>query len=192
MNEIQPIKQEITKFVFENEGIQIRNKHEYTNAGDVLKRIKVRLKDLAEQRLSYTRPLDESKKRIMEDFKEATAPLEDLESSIKSIMLSWAREEQKRLDIEQARIDAEALKKAQDEKLSEVTVPVVNTQVKTQRGDFSTNTVVKRWTWEVEDEQLILRQYLVIDKSKITEAVRRGVREIPGVKIYQREDLRVS
>lgn len=186
---LTPIKESIDLFLYENQGVIITNPEQYTNAGDVLKAVKNKIKSLEEQRKSYTAPLDEAKKKLMADFKEVITPLEELENKIKSTMISWASAEQKRLDAEQARIDAEALAKAKAEKISEVVVPLVNTQVKTQRGTFSTTTLVKRWTWKLVDLEKVPRQYLTLDSPSITYAVREGKRQIEGIEIYQEEGL---
>src|SRR3990167_10478655 len=138
---IEPIKKEVEMILYENHEVVVTSSEQYTHAGDVLKLIKNKMKSLEEQRKSYTAPLDEAKKSIMADFKEVMAPLEKLEATIKSTMITWASAEQKRLDEEQRKIDEAVLAKAKAEKLSVVDVPVVNTQIKTQRGAFSTNTI---------------------------------------------------
>lgn len=46
------------------------------------------------------------------------------------------------------------------------------------------------WVHEVEDSNLVPREFLVVDEKKIREFIRAGGREIPGVKIFQ--DVRVS
>ena len=43
----------------------------------------------------------------------------------------------------------------------------------------------KAWTFEIEDEALIPREYLVVDEKAIREAVKAGVRNISGVRIFE-------
>lgn len=186
---IAPLKESVDLFLYENQNITISTREQYLSSGDILKQIKNRIKSLEEQRVSYTRPLDESKKKIMSDFKEVIEPLEQLEGRIKSSMIVWASAEQKRLDEEQKKIEAEAIKNATINKVSEIVVPVVNTSVKTQRGTVSTNTIVKRWVYRIVDEMKIPREYLAADTSKIWQAVRGGVRNIEGTEIYQEDTL---
>ena len=186
---LAPLKESVDLFLHENQSITINTREQYVSSGDILKQIKNRIKSLEEQRVSYTRPLDESKKKIMSDFKEVIEPLEQLEGRIKSSMIVWASAEQKRLDEEQKKIEAEAIKNATINKVSEIVVPVVNTSVKTQRGTVSTNTIVKRWVYRIVDEMKIPREYLAADTSKIWQAVRGGVRNIEGTEIYQEDTL---
>jgi hypothetical protein len=49
----------------------------------------------------------------------------------------------------------------------------------------------KRWAATVTDETLMPREYLRVDVRAINEAVRQGVREIPGVRIEQVDNLAV-
>lgn len=41
------------------------------------------------------------------------------------------------------------------------------------------------WVWEISDENLIPREFLQVNNSMITQAVRNGVRSIPGITIKQ-------
>jgi hypothetical protein len=43
----------------------------------------------------------------------------------------------------------------------------------------------KVWTYAVEDESQLPREYLTVDHKKIGQAVKDGVRNIPGLSIYQ-------
>ena len=47
------------------------------------------------------------------------------------------------------------------------------------------------WTFEVENTDALPRSYMIPDEKKIREAVRLGIREIAGVKIFQKEQIRI-
>jgi hypothetical protein len=49
----------------------------------------------------------------------------------------------------------------------------------------------KRWTYEVIDANLLPREYLVVNTTAINTAVKGGVREIPGVRIYEDTSLTI-
>lgn len=49
----------------------------------------------------------------------------------------------------------------------------------------------KRWKFEVTDAMQVPRQYLMVDDRLLRAAVADGEREIPGVRIYQEDDLAV-
>ena len=48
---------------------------------------------------------------------------------------------------------------------------------------------VKKWVWELENEQLIPREYLSLDEKKIESAIKNGVRNIPGIKVFEKEEI---
>lgn len=187
---IELIKQEVDEFLYDYQDVKITTANEYTGAGDLLKQLQLKVKKVEEKRKEYTKPLDDLKKKIMDDFRQITDPLEQFITDVKVKMTDWYRLEQKRKDEEQKKIEAEALAQAKVENKSEVVVPVVN-DIKTQRGDVATTTVKKVWKWELIDAQKIPREYLCPDPVKIGEAIRSGVREIEGVRIYQDEQISI-
>lgn len=186
--EIKPIQQEVEQFLYEVSEINIASMDDYSRAGDIAKQAANKIKRLDEKRKEYTAPLDEAKKRIMADFNQVIKPLQDFVDALKQKMIVFYRDEQKRRDDEQKRIEQEALQKATENKQSEVVVPVVN-DIKTQRGDVATTTVKKIWTFEVVDPAIVPVTYMTIDARKINDAIRDGVREINGIRIYQTESL---
>lgn len=91
-----------------------------------------------------------------------------------------AREEARKL---QERLQAEA--EAAGVEAPEVATPVIPeraTTVRTAKGSAIQRT---QWTFEVVDPLLVPREYLMVDEKAIRAAVRAGVREIPGVRIYE-------
>lgn len=98
----------------------------YQAAGDELRDIATKAKQIEETRLSLTRPLDESKRRIMDLFRVPLDRLQQAEQVLRSAMLTWkkaedariarereaaeraAREERERLAREQAEREAAA------------------------------------------------------------------------------------
>jgi hypothetical protein len=48
------------------------------------------------------------------------------------------------------------------------------------------------WSYEVEDEKKVPREYLQINPSAINAAVRNGVRKIAGVKIFEKPSIAVG
>lgn len=188
---IEIIKSEVNQFLYNQQELNVTTADDYTRAGDLLKIVQNRIKAVEDKRKEYTKPLDEAKKQIMADFSAISKPLEEFVAEVKTKMTNWYRAEQKRKDEEQAKLEAEALAKAKAEGKSEVEVAIVNEEVKTQRGDVATTTVKKVWKAEIMDETLVPREYLVVDQVAINKAVRDGVRSIPGVKIYQDEQISI-
>ena len=61
------------------------------------------------------------------------------------------------------------------------------------RGDYGATAFVRRnWSFEVVDLDRVPREYMSLDVTVVREAITRdGVREIPGLRIFQAEALRV-
>lgn len=60
-------------------------------------------------------------------------------------------------------------------------------------GEYgSTGYASRRWTFEVENLAAVPRHYMAIDNAAIREAIASGVREIPGLRIYQEEKFTVK
>jgi hypothetical protein len=61
------------------------------------------------------------------------------------------------------------------------------------RGDYGATAYVTRsWVFEVVDLDRVPREYLSLDHDVVREAINKdGVRDIPGLRIYQAESLRV-
>ena len=70
------------------------------------------------------------------------------------------------------------------------TAPLEPTRI---RGDYgSTAYVTRQWSFEIVDLDLVPRQYLSLDVAVVREAITRdGLREIPGLRIFRAEALRV-
>lgn len=190
MEELEPIKKDVEITLYENQEVVINSKEEYTQAGDIIKAINQKIKNIEAKRVDYTKPLLDQKKKIDDDFKAAMKPLEELVKNIKDKMIIWSREEQKRLDEEQKKLEKEAMEKAKKDKTSEVVVPIIN-DIKSQRGEVSTSTIKKIWKWKVTEETKVPREYLMINDKALNEAVRNGERKIEGIEIYQEEQISI-
>lgn len=181
MTEQITIKTEIKQEVLD-QPIVIENQESYEQAGDVLKLCKKKVKDLDEERKTYTAPLDESKKLIMNKFKEVTDPIKDFIERLEKEMSKWyVLEEQRRADL-QKQLEDEAVASADDEN-PDVEVPVVQS-IKKTKGQISTTSMVAHNTYEIIDETLIPREYLMPDEKKIGQAIRKGT-EIEGIKLIK-------
>lgn len=87
-----------------------------------------------------------------------------------------AEEAQKKLDAEAKKAGVEPVK---------VEAPVVPDPPKATYTAEGSAHQRKQWTFEVENAADVPREYLTVDEKKIREAVKAGVREIPGVRIWE-------
>jgi len=144
-------------------------------------KIKERYNKIEEERKSYVKGLNDTVKRINDNFKKLTVPLKNAEKIIVDAILSFRqKEEEKRLEKEIALQEITG-----DENISvSNSVPDI---IETKLGSTK---FTKRWTFEVVDLKKVPRAFLEVDETKITKAISNGIREIKGLKIYQKESLR--
>jgi len=170
----------------------VENQEQAEEANEVLVSITKGLKKIEEKRKSFTNPLNQSLKEINDTFKRIVAPINEAKQGLTGRLMSWRQKEQARIREEQekARKEEERRRKIQEahaakgHKVSEDITPVA------KPIPFSMNDTTKtrlQWTYDIEDELKIPRQFLQVNGPAITKAVRDGVRDIPGVKIYQKE-----
>ena len=117
-NHIVPVEAEqraaeVTELAERYEQYSIVTAPAYMDAGEDLKLIKGKAKEIDELRKSLTKPLDESKKRIMAFFDNPLSLLAKAESAIKAAMLTW-QQEQEQIRQERERVLREAARKEEE------------------------------------------------------------------------------
>lgn len=182
----------------------IATAEDYAGAAGELSKIKAAQKRLDDMRKGMTKPLDETKKRIMDLFRRPADDLDTAERSIKGAMSTYNRE-QERIRQEQQRKADEAARKER-ERLAEqaakaaqagkaekaaalemraetVTAPVISRPTPKVAG-IATRKV---WKFRIVNPTLVPEQYKTIDERKIGGVVRSlgADANIPGVEVYQ-------
>lgn len=196
-------KAETGKLVAHVASFAVTTHAQYEEAAKLLGKVKGYGKRLTEIRLGMTRPLDESKRKIMALFADPLERLEGAERQLKRALQVFEgeqerirREEQRKADEaadkERRRLEAQAEKAAQkgntekavqlQEKASMTVAPVVSGPPPTAPGISSR----ANWKFEVTDPALIPREYLQPDLQKIGAVVRalKGDAAIAGVRVF--------
>ncbi len=185
-------KVQINQEVLQRE-IIITNQDEFLQAGDVLKLCKDKIKEVDEERKTYTIPLDESKKRLMAKAKAIIEPIEAYIEKINKAMSDWHITQEKIRKEEEARIEkekAEYYEKCQEDCKMPSDIELMTKQpeaieTKTTRGNIATTSMVETWDFEIINAEEVERQYCSPDDKLIRQAIKNGVREIKGIKITQ-------
>jgi DNA polymerase III alpha subunit (gram-positive type) len=184
------------------DGYIVSSQDAYTNAGEDLKSIKSKAKELNDLRMSLTRPLDESKKRIMEFFNKPIDFLTKAESSVKSAMLKFQqeqerirREEERRLaeiqrqkaeELQRQAREAEeraaklktdkakesAAAKAEELRTQAAVVESIAPVVESKFEQAAGISTREVWKFRIVDATKIPREYLIPDENYIGEMVR--------------------
>jgi len=134
-------------------------------------------KRLEEQRQFLVGPLNNHVTKINNLFKLWTAPIEAARRVIDEKVVEYKREE--------ARAAAEVASFFGDDPA------MADPGVKTIRSSAGTLTVKEVWDFEVLDAALIPESFKTVNEKAIRAAVKAGVREIPGVRVFQTEQVAV-
>ena len=146
----------------------------YAKAGETLRRLKTKQKELDSTRKDITQPMEQAKKKIIELFKGPLGMIADAEAIIKRKMLAYDAEiERKRREVEakeqekarkkQEKLEARAElareqgkeEKADDLEMQadEVSIPVVAAVQPKSEGTHTTTT----WSAEVTDKMALIK-----------------------------------
>ena len=195
------------------ENFQITTAEIYSGAGEHLKKIKAKTKELDDLRKSLTKPLDESKKRIMEFFQKPLEFLSKVETAIKSAMITWQNEQEKIRQAEMARLQAiqqkeadrlaklaTAAEKRGDENKAEEfkgraavvqsITPIVESKVEQIKG--MAKTLI--WKFRIIDVNKIPREYMIPNEISLGQVARatKGAVKIEGIEFYSEEVIRAG
>lgn len=149
-----------------------------------LQQIKKAIRTIEVKRKEITQPLNKSLKMVNAMFKTLCTPFKAADDILRGKILAFREVEAEKAEKERERREkiqaAHEAKGHETHKLAEIE-PVVAAET----------VIVKRWVWEVLDTKKVSREYLAIDTIAINKAVAQGTREISGLRIYQKEGLRV-
>ena len=122
-------------------------------------------KQLDETRLAIVRPHLDFQRAVNKIVKEYETVLEKIENDLKTKLDEYLQNSSSSNNAEFIAKSREIL--VEDGKLAKV----------------------KKWVWELENEQLVPREYLSLDEKKIESAIKNGVRNIPGIKVFEKEEI---
>ncbi len=171
------------------------------NATELLGWIASAKKGFEGKRKMLVKPLNDHVKTINTMFKEYTAPLEAADATLRGKVLSYRQEQERIRREEEARLRklAEAEPARREKEAGEtgtpppppMPLPQMERQATTTRGDFGTVSAKKVWDFEIVDASAVPPEFLMVNEKAIRAAVKAGVRNIPGVNIFQKEELSV-
>jgi hypothetical protein len=214
--DIERYRAEIDEVRDRSDALMVRDQGTKSEAVQLGTSAKKLAKKIEEARKQIIGPASEYVGAVNNFAKSFTAPLSEIETQLKkkindhdrSMEIQRQQREQAARQAAaelQARLDkeaAEANKKAQAEAKKaglkpesvevivapQVPEPIMPAEKAVTRTDSGASYQRKTWTFEVFDESLVPAEYLIVDPIKIRQAVRMGIREIPGVKIYEKTE----
>ena len=176
-------------------------------ASEFLKKIKDTESKIEAKRLEFTKPLNQSLKAINATFKNLKEPLAKAKRTVSDKILSWRRieaEKVRKAEAEARKIEEEKIRKVQETCESEIDVKdkqemidkimeekepeAIIEKPKTTIGNTQAR---KNWTFEVTDFAKVPDKYKMINRVEVKADIRAGGRDIPGIKIFQKETLSI-
>lgn len=169
------IKQKIVEYNEEQE--RIRREEEEKRRKEEMER----QRKLDEER----RMREEEERKIREQEEARLAEIARAQSAERFAL------EQERLALEREKRQAEEERK----KLLEEKKELLRKQIEeSKQAELEAQTkvkgIMKRWTYEIVNEESVPRGYCSSDSKKINEAIKNGIRSIDGVRIYETQTVR--
>ena len=193
------LKGEITKLMEYTTSRVIKSDTDLTPATNDLTLISKLKKAVKGYQDEYVSPIKTHLDKVQFVFKDLLACLDIVEKDSKAKIQTYI-DAQKARAAEAERLNREAAelarKQAEFSGTGEITVdtdtlfaPPPVRKVSTDLGTISTS---KTWKWEIEDMSKIPVEYMTLDVVKIGKVVRAGLHNIPGLKIYSEDNLRIT
>lgn len=171
---------------------------------DLLKVVKVKKAKSEGGRKALVKPLNDHVKWINQQFKDAQAPLTQADTIGRQKLGNYQREVeyQRREEAERLRREEESRRLAEaeaaeqagdtdkvDQALDEaVHIPDAPRAAPT-RGNFGSSSTRKTWKYRLVDVTKVPVQFLQLDDQAIRAEIRGGVRTIPGLEIFEDEQV---
>lgn len=187
------------------QGLTISDNEGFANAGtfrDGLRAIEKEINDTFDGPIAAA---FKAHKAIVAAKKAYSEPLEGALRLIKQKMIGWTEEQERKRRIEQARLEAQAKKRAEEEAL-ELAAELEKAGLKEQAEEVITEPVRvapvvapkttpkiegfsyrSNWKFRISDADAIPRAYLIPDEKKIGEHVRsmKQATNIAGIEVYE-------
>lgn len=167
-------------------------------AGNMLVQVKQFTKQVEERKSYIVKPLKDHARRMEAMFKPTLDKLDEAESSLKQKILTYRAEAEQKAAAETAELMAKAAE-AQESGDSDTALVLateaqnIETTQKTTHFEAGGSMQEKKtWDFEVVDFGSVPHEYFSLDEKKIRLSIRSGLREIPGVRIFQSSQLAVT
>lgn len=186
---------------------EIKSNDDYQAAGELLKKVKGKYKELEGMRTSITKPLNTAKKQVDEFFRGPKEVLKGAETKIKAALVTYdneqeriRREEQRKIDEQRAAQEAQMKKEAEQaalaaldagevekaEAILETKDQLVVVAPKAQKASVAGISYRTVWRARVVDFTALPDDYKLVNTTalgKVAREKKEGA-EVPGVEFY--------
>jgi hypothetical protein len=189
---------QLAKMKSEAEALKVDSDISAAQATEMVGQTKKLLDEIDDERKSIVKDPDGFVRKVNAFVKVFKDRLKSIKITIDRKMDSYAyqlelkrREEEREAADELARkqkeLDREAKKAGvAPVKLPQQAIPRKHESIRTESGISSVTTKI---VWEIGDLAKVPRQYLMIDKKKVDQAVKAGIRNIPGIVVQEKASM---
>jgi len=160
-----------------------------TSAKKLTKQIEARRNEIIKLPDNYVKGIRNFCKMFTEKLISIEMTLKDKITSYRIIQEQKRREAelkaQKETEKLQTKLDKDAAKKGIEP--PQILAPILPKGAPVVRTESGSASGRKHWTWILEDQDKVSREYLTLDEKKVNDFVRGGGRNLPGIKIFEKE-----
>lgn len=209
------LKSKITEVTQQCKGLVIIDDHSLSTGKELAIKAKKITTAIEDHRKEITKPFFEAKQNIDKVAKELTEGLNEATKALRDQILAYEveqerkrKEELRRLEEERRRKE-EGIRKAQEESIADLHSMSKNgdieleflppelpeiAKLKQQEIELAqqkSKNIRLYWTFELTDINKVPIEFLILNEKKVKDAIASGVREIPGIGIFQEERLNI-
>lgn len=179
--------------------VKVTDAESANNAGTMLVQVKQFTKQVEEKKSFIVKPLKDHAKRLESMFKPTLDKLDAAEAELKQKILAYRAEAAEKVRAETQSLMEKATE-AQESGDSDgalalaVEAQSIETVQKTTHFEGTGGSMQEKqtWTFEVTAFGEVPHEYFTLDEKKIRQAIKAGLRDIPGVRIFQTSQLAVT
>ncbi len=208
--EIKTKNESIIKLEKKVNELTITNNQEFGLSNDLLKKIKDIIKTAETYRKEIVTPINKQLKNINDSFKPITEKANKIKRILESKIIDYNKilekkaleeaEKQRKIELEklenEKKIKESVSSFLDDDEIVEKEIQSIDNEIEIKKEEpikikssfnteQSSTNIRKKWTYDIENEKIIPIEYCKPDHKKIMSAIDLGIRNIPGLKIYQ-------
>lgn len=186
VNELKPDIESVKKTAI---ALTIENDADMEKAADILHILTKIEKAVLEKKETVTRPLMKALSAARDLFKPLENDYTETKKSVKAKMLAYQIEKDEKIQKEKDRIAARVEKGTMRGDTAVKKMEEIGETGKATTGSVGRASVRTVRKVRIIDPEVIPREYMVPDLTKITEAVIRNNAVIPGVEVYEEKSM---
>jgi len=195
---LQLLQKDGEKLLTQAEDLEIKTEDNQAEAvnivgkiGKLIKKVDARAKEETEPYREYTAKVNAPRKKIIDALTEAKRILNSKLGQFSAKLRLEREKQKKKMEKASKKLQAELNKDAEKSGVSAPTVAPVDLPKERAkvRGSSATGYVKKTLKFEIVDAGKIPQRYWVINEALIRKDVNAGVKEIPGVRIWEDEQF---